>query len=402
MSTTDTAAAQAEIDNLGPIDYIVLEWAGAAARARLPLMLDLSSAGIIRILDVALIVKGDDGTVAALDLAGSRRRTAASPSSRAPRPACSAGGPRGGGQRARPGTVRRGARVGEPLGGAGRRRAAPLRRPARRQRPHPLQAVLAALERSKPHAGRRRNSMPGLLAVARTAVIAGTATAVSNRVSRRQANRWARQEPGARPRRRGRRLAPAAAPGPSRTRARLAGARRAAGPRACSRKRSSRRPRPSSFRSDPGPQVWSCGGAVAGSVSSDSSISAAFTRLLTSSASARPELQKIALMCFSTARLVRNERLGDRRVALALGDLGEHLALARRQLVERRALAPRAARVDERLDDLRVDHRAAVGDRADRRRQLGAVVHALLEQVGAAVGAVARAARARSAGRRTG
>ena len=30
--------------------------------------------------------------------------------------------------------------------------------------------------------------------VARTAVVAGTATAVSNRVSRRQANRWADQE----------------------------------------------------------------------------------------------------------------------------------------------------------------------------------------------------------------
>jgi hypothetical protein len=37
--------------------------------------------------------------------------------------------------------------------------------------------------------------MPGLLrGVARTAVIAGTATAVSNRVSRRQGNRWAQQE----------------------------------------------------------------------------------------------------------------------------------------------------------------------------------------------------------------
>ena len=37
--------------------------------------------------------------------------------------------------------------------------------------------------------------MPGLLrGVARTAVIAGTATAVSNRVSRRQANRWASQD----------------------------------------------------------------------------------------------------------------------------------------------------------------------------------------------------------------
>jgi len=37
--------------------------------------------------------------------------------------------------------------------------------------------------------------MPGLLrGVARTAVVAGTATAVSNRVSRRQANRWAAQD----------------------------------------------------------------------------------------------------------------------------------------------------------------------------------------------------------------
>ncbi|WP_416982636.1 SHOCT domain-containing protein [Streptomyces sp. T028] len=36
--------------------------------------------------------------------------------------------------------------------------------------------------------------MPGLLrGVARTAVVAGTATAVSNRVSRRQQGRWAEQ-----------------------------------------------------------------------------------------------------------------------------------------------------------------------------------------------------------------
>ncbi len=36
----------------------------------------------------------------------------------------------------------------------------------------------------------------GLLrGMARTAVVAGTATAVSNRVSRRQANRWAQDQP---------------------------------------------------------------------------------------------------------------------------------------------------------------------------------------------------------------
>ena len=42
--------------------------------------------------------------------------------------------------------------------------------------------------------------MPGLLrGVARTAVVAGTATAVSNRVSRRQADRWSQQEQAAYP-----------------------------------------------------------------------------------------------------------------------------------------------------------------------------------------------------------
>ncbi|MGV9861123.1 SHOCT domain-containing protein [Rhodococcus koreensis] len=38
--------------------------------------------------------------------------------------------------------------------------------------------------------------MPGLLrGIARTAVVAGTATAVSNRVSRRQGERWAANQP---------------------------------------------------------------------------------------------------------------------------------------------------------------------------------------------------------------
>jgi hypothetical protein len=42
---------------------------------------------------------------------------------------------------------------------------------------------------------KRRKNMPGLLrGVARTAVIAGTATHVSNNVSRRQARRWGAEE----------------------------------------------------------------------------------------------------------------------------------------------------------------------------------------------------------------
>ncbi|MFD9219498.1 SHOCT domain-containing protein [Streptomyces sp. NPDC060064] len=53
--------------------------------------------------------------------------------------------------------------------------------------------------------------MPGLIrGVARTAVVAGTATAVSNRVSRRQAGRWAQQDDQQQPQA----AAPAPAPTP--------------------------------------------------------------------------------------------------------------------------------------------------------------------------------------------
>lgn len=55
--------------------------------------------------------------------------------------------------------------------------------------------------------------MPGLLrGVARTAVVAGTATAVSNRVSRRQAGRWAQQDTQPQPQ--AEQPPPAAAPAP--------------------------------------------------------------------------------------------------------------------------------------------------------------------------------------------
>jgi membrane protease subunit (stomatin/prohibitin family) len=50
--------------------------------------------------------------------------------------------------------------------------------------------------------------------VARTAVIAGTATGVSNRVSRRQASRWAQQEPQQEDAEQGQAAPPPAAPDP--------------------------------------------------------------------------------------------------------------------------------------------------------------------------------------------
>jgi putative oligomerization/nucleic acid binding protein len=58
--------------------------------------------------------------------------------------------------------------------------------------------------------------MPGLLrGMARTAVVAGTATAVSNRVSRRQSERWAAQEAPAPPPQQYAAPPPAAAPQPA-------------------------------------------------------------------------------------------------------------------------------------------------------------------------------------------
>jgi hypothetical protein len=58
------------LDEMGPIDYIVLEWPGRQPKGEVvPLLIDLVERGIIRILDIALMVKGEDGSVAAVDLA---------------------------------------------------------------------------------------------------------------------------------------------------------------------------------------------------------------------------------------------------------------------------------------------------------------------------------------------
>ena len=58
-----------QLEEMGPIDYVVLEWpkqqpAGEAA----PLILDAVDRGIIRILDIALLAKDSDGTIATMEL----------------------------------------------------------------------------------------------------------------------------------------------------------------------------------------------------------------------------------------------------------------------------------------------------------------------------------------------
>ena len=62
--------SEQQLDEMGPIDYVILEWAGdqPVTGEVMPLLLDLVDRGLIRILDIAFIVKDPDGSVTAIDL----------------------------------------------------------------------------------------------------------------------------------------------------------------------------------------------------------------------------------------------------------------------------------------------------------------------------------------------
>jgi len=63
LSVTD------ELDEMGPVDYLVVEWPGEQPHGEAaPLLIDLVDRGLIRIIDLAFIAKGEDGSVAALDI----------------------------------------------------------------------------------------------------------------------------------------------------------------------------------------------------------------------------------------------------------------------------------------------------------------------------------------------
>ena len=59
-----------QLEEIGPIDYMVLEWSGdqPVTGEVMPLLLDLVDRGLIRILDLAFMLKSSDGSVSALDL----------------------------------------------------------------------------------------------------------------------------------------------------------------------------------------------------------------------------------------------------------------------------------------------------------------------------------------------
>ena len=59
-----------ELDEMGPVDYVLVEWSGKQPTGEaLPHLVDLVEGGIIRILDMAFITKDEDGTVAGVEIA---------------------------------------------------------------------------------------------------------------------------------------------------------------------------------------------------------------------------------------------------------------------------------------------------------------------------------------------
>ncbi|MGC4959845.1 DUF6325 family protein [Gordonia sp. DT218] len=54
---------------LGPIDYVVLEWPDKQPNGEaIPYLIDLVDRGVIRIIDLAFVMKDDDGSITQLEL----------------------------------------------------------------------------------------------------------------------------------------------------------------------------------------------------------------------------------------------------------------------------------------------------------------------------------------------
>jgi uncharacterized membrane protein len=59
-----------DLSEMGPIDYLLVEWPGRQPNGEVaPYLVDLVERGLIRILDLAFVVKDEDGAVAAVEIA---------------------------------------------------------------------------------------------------------------------------------------------------------------------------------------------------------------------------------------------------------------------------------------------------------------------------------------------
>jgi len=59
-----------ELNEMGPIDYILVEWTGRQPTGEaIPHLIDLVDRGLIRLLDLAFIAKAEDGSIAGVEIA---------------------------------------------------------------------------------------------------------------------------------------------------------------------------------------------------------------------------------------------------------------------------------------------------------------------------------------------
>jgi hypothetical protein len=70
---------EVQLDEMGPVDYVVLEWATEQPTPGevQPLLLDLVDRGVIRILDIAFLAKDRDGSVSGIEVGGGLKLLAA-------------------------------------------------------------------------------------------------------------------------------------------------------------------------------------------------------------------------------------------------------------------------------------------------------------------------------------
>ncbi len=67
-----------EFEEMGPIDYLLVEWPGRQPTGEAaPHLIDLVDRGLIRILDLAFIAKAEDGSVSLLEIADLGQEVAA-------------------------------------------------------------------------------------------------------------------------------------------------------------------------------------------------------------------------------------------------------------------------------------------------------------------------------------
>jgi hypothetical protein len=71
--------SETQLEEMGPIDYVVLEWRGQQPTAGevQPLLLDIVDRGIIRILDIAFVAKDPEGSVSGIELGDLKEAAAA-------------------------------------------------------------------------------------------------------------------------------------------------------------------------------------------------------------------------------------------------------------------------------------------------------------------------------------